>query len=555
MTESPATARRSRDWLAPALAALVFALLSLAMLPYPGLQDDEISFSALIYHPEQAWFSVAAFGTRIPVMIMSYSGTLKTWLYAGLFEIFEPSRWSVRAPMVLVGIGTLSLTWLWTRRVAGTRAAVFTVALLATDSIFILTNTLDWGPVAFQHLFLMGGLLAVQIWLADESKRGMLALGFFLWGFGLWDKALLIWPLIGMTVAVVCVYPRQLLARLRVVPLAIAVAAFLAGALPLIVYNIAQPGQTASDNTKLSINSIPGKVNELRRTIDGSVLFDSMVATIPGPVERVPKTVVERVSVWLKKTLGARHENWMLPALALAFACLILLLRTPLWRPPVFLLITMAVTWLQMAMNTGTGGAAHHVILLWPFPCVFVGMTLAGVTDRAPRSLNLATNAVVALIALGSLLNCNEYLADLAMNGALGGWTDASYRLAGAVSHYQTNWIGTVDWGYRNNLRMWYGNDLKLFTATDQTRKPSMTDDDRRAFLGEIASPNSVYIQHTEENQLYDNVNGQLRSAALALGYKEQVERIVHDNEGRPVFEIFRFVNTGTNSAPAQVRQ
>jgi hypothetical protein len=82
-----------------------------------------------------------------------------------------------------------------------------------------------------------------------------------------------------------------------------------------------------------------------------------------------------------------------------------------------------------------------------------------------------------------------------------------------------------------------------------------MTDDDRRAFLGEIASPNSVYIQHTEENQLYDNVNGQLRSAALALGYKEQVERIVHDNEGRPVFEIFRFVNTGTNSAPAQVRQ
>jgi hypothetical protein len=342
---------------------------------------------------------------------------------------------------------------------------------------------------------------------------------------------------------------------LRTVPLTIAAAAFLLGALPLIVYNIAQPGQTASENTKLSLSSIPGKVRELRRTLDGSVLFDAMVFTTPGPLERAPKTAVEHVSVWLKKELGTRQENWMLPAIALAIACLIFLLRTPLWRPPVFLLITMAVAWLQMAMNVGTGGAAHHVILLWPFPCVFVGMTLAGATTRAPRSVYVATNAVVALIALGSLLNCNEYLADLAMNGAVVGWTDASYRLAGAVSRYQNNWIGTVDWGYANGLRMWYGNDLKLFTATDQTRKPSMTDDDRRAFLAELALPNAVFIQHTDDYQMYDNVNVQLRNAALALGYTEQVERVVHDNEGRAIFEIFRFVNTGTNSAPAQVRR
>jgi hypothetical protein len=128
------------------------------------------------------------------------------------------------------------------------------------------------------------------------------------------------------------------------------------------------------------------------------------------------------------------------------------------------------------------------------------------------------------------------------MNGAVGGWTDASYRLAGAVSHYQTSWIGTVDWGYKNGLRMWYGNDLKMFSATDQTRKTSMSEDDRRAFLAELGSPGSVYIQHTDDKQMYDNVNVQLRDAALALGYAEQVERVVHDNQGRPVFEIFRFV-------------
>ena len=60
---------------------------------------------------------------------------------------------------------TIWLTWTWTRRVAGTRAAAFTVALLSTDAIFIVTNTFDWGPVAFQHVFLMGGLVAIHIWL------------------------------------------------------------------------------------------------------------------------------------------------------------------------------------------------------------------------------------------------------------------------------------------------------------------------------------------------------------------------------------------------------
>jgi hypothetical protein len=532
MTEIPATARRSRDWLAPALAALLFALLSLAVLPYPGLQDDEILFAPPIYQPLEALFSVPVFGARIPVMLMSYLGALKTWIYAGIFEFFEPSRWSVRAPMILVGIATLWITWLWTRRVAGTRAAAFTVALLATHSVFVLTNTFDWGPVAFQHLFLMGGLLAIQIWLTDESKKRMLALGFLLWGFGLWDKALLVWLLIGLAVAAVVVYPRQLLAHLRKVPLAIAATALLLGAVPLIVYNVAKPGATASENTKLSLGSVPGKIPVLRATLDGSILFTGMVSTTPGPLERVPKTALERVSVGLRRTFGKRYKNWMLPAMAGAALCLIFLLRTPLWRPPVFLLLAMTVAWLQMAMNAGTGGAAHHVILLWPFPCIFVGMCFAGVTAGVPRAGRLAMNVAVILIAAVGVLNCNEYLADLAIHGEVGAWTDASYRLAGAVSHYQNTWIGCVDWGYRNGLRMWYGKDLNLFSVSEKDPQ----------FRTQVSSPDFVYIQHTDDKQMYNNVNQQLRDAALALGYTERIERVVHDDEGRPVFEIFHFV-------------
>ena len=520
---------KPRVWLSPILACVAFAFLSVAILPYPGLQDDELLFSVPLYLPQGTMFSVRAFGGRVPLMLNGYLGAFKTWLYAGIFEFFEPSRWSVRAPMVLVGVMTIWLTWLWTRRAAGPRAAVFTVALLATDSVFIVTNTFDWGPVALQHALLMGGLVALQYWFEKDSRR-YLFLGFFLFGLGLWDKALMIWPLVGLSVATLCVHPKELRHHFRRVPLAMAVASLLLGALPLFTYNLIRHGATASANTKLSLSLIPDKLTELRSTLNGSVLLGPLVATSAGPLEQTPTTLLERGSVAIESALGAHPDNWMLPALALSIVCMIFLRS----RLLAFILIAMVVTWLQMAANTGTGGAAHHVILLWPFPCVFVGVALAGLPSRASYFVTAAVTALVAILVCGNLLNTNEYLADLIVKGAVNSWTDASYRLAGAVFPYRSSQIGTVDWGYIDNLRMMYGGNLKLTAMTDGRTDVSAL----------IATPDFIFIQHTDDQQIFDGVNDRLRSEARALGYSELVERVVHDNQARPVFEIFRFVKT-----------
>ena len=522
---------KSRPWIPPTFASLLFALLSLAVLPYPGIQDDEVLFTVPIYLRGGAFYSAKLFGKIIPLMLMGYLGTLKTWVYAAILEFATPSIWTARVPMVLCGMVTIWLTWEWTRRIAGTRAAAFTVALLSTDAIFILTNTFDWGPVAFQHVLLMSGLLAIQIWLQrEDGKQKWLALAFFLWGLGLWDKALMIWPLIGLSVAAAIVYPRQLLRHLRRAPIAIALISLLLGALPLVRYNIARRGETLSSNAKFSLSQLPHKTEELRETLDGSVLLDTMVSTTPGPIEQTPKTTLECLSVAAKRLLGEHPVRLMLPAIAMALACLIFLFWAQAWRIPVFILIVSAVTWFQMASNTGTGGGAHHVVLLWPFPCIFVGVTFAAVADRVPRLLSLSVAGLIVLIAGANLLNTNEYLANLILNGGIGGWTDASRRLAGAIYPYRAGHIGIVDWGYLNPLRMMYGGDLKLTVVSDV---PTV-----------IADPDFIFIQHTNDKQMFHGVNEQLSNAALTLGYTEQVSRVVHDDEGRPVFEIFRFVKS-----------
>src|SRR5215469_7278822 len=197
--------QKSEAWLAPLFSILIFGLAGLALIPYPGLQNDEVFFAGPLYLKGAAFYQIEAGALKIPLMVMSYTGALKTWIYAGLFQIFGPSEWSVRVPALIAGMGTIWLTWLWTRRVAGDRAAAIAALLLSTDAVFLMTNTFDWGPVALQHLLLMAGLVALQ------SKRT--ALAFFLWGLGLWDKALLIWPLIGLGVAAAIVYPGELMRR------------------------------------------------------------------------------------------------------------------------------------------------------------------------------------------------------------------------------------------------------------------------------------------------------------------------------------------------------
>jgi hypothetical protein len=206
------------------------------------------------------------------------------------------------------------------------------------------------------------------------------------------------------------------------------------------------------------------------------------------------------------------------------------------WRLMAFLLIVTVVAWVQMAFNRGTGGAAHHTILLWPFPVAFLGIAFAEACARLPRYGTPTLAVLVTFLAAENLLNTNEYLAELATRGGAGGWTDAIYRLAGSVEKSpDTNWYGLVDWGYLNALRLFHEGDLPLFVVADGQATE---------LKREIETPDCVFIQHTEDKQIFSGINDRLRQTAADLGYSERVQRVIHDRNGRPVFELFRFVKT-----------
>lgn len=522
--------RRLAAWLFPASLAVFFCLAGLAFIPLPGLQHDELFFSAPIFYPDTTFFRITIGTLKIPLMVISYTGALKTWLYAGLFQLFQPNVWSVRIPVLLMGAGTILLTWVWVRRIAGHWAAVIATALLATDTLFLLTDVFDWGPVAIQHLLLMAGLVAVQRSIAGESRTG-LALGFFIWGLGMWDKALHLWPLIGLAVACLVTYPRLMFRSLRRPETALACVAFLVGMLPLLVYNFARRGETATANAKISIADFPRKVAALRGTVNGLAMFGFIVPE-PAPNLRSPRNPLERASAAVSRRLGARRVNWMLPAWFAGLACFLAFLRTPCWRLLLFLAIATAVTWLQMALTVGAGYGAHHVILLWPLPPVFLGVAFAAVADRI-RPLGPAVAVVVTILIAGNLLTTNGYFSELALAGGTGGWTDAIYSLSDSIDERTAGWIGLVDWGYLNGLALLHQGRLHLFMVN-----PEAAPAETKRLVG---SPGVSFIQHTEDKQLLPGINDRFRAIALRQGFSERTERTIFDRNGRPVFEIFHF--------------
>ena len=158
-------------------------------------------------------------------MLMSYVGTLKSWIYTPIFQLFGTDVMSMRVPVLLAGAASIWLLYLLLRRIAGDRAALIGCALLAVDSMYLVTTCFDWGPVALQHLLVLGGML-LTLRFYQERQAGSLAGAFFLFGLALWDKAIAMWMLSGLGVGVILTFPRQFFATLPRRRLAIAVLAF-----------------------------------------------------------------------------------------------------------------------------------------------------------------------------------------------------------------------------------------------------------------------------------------------------------------------------------------
>jgi 4-amino-4-deoxy-L-arabinose transferase-like glycosyltransferase len=526
-------------------ACLFFFLAGRAFLPHLGVQNDEALFASAIYEPRAGAFMLQIGQAKIPIMLMSYLGALKSWVYIPIFGVFGTGVSALRDPVLLAGAASIWLFFLLLRRVAGERAALIGCSLLAVDSLYLLTTCFDWGPVALQHLLLLGGLLLL-IGFYQTGKDLALAGGFFLLGLAMWDKALAAWMLTGVAVAGILIFRRQIFGVITIRRLVIGALAFALGALPLIIYNVDENLVTLRANVaRPDVSGIPAEAGFLMDTVDSRAFFGWMVNEDgQAPVPHQPKGALQKASARISSLAGHPRHNLMLYAFALALL-LAPLARGDALRTILFALVAMAVAWAQMAVTANAAASVHHTILLWPFPEMVIAVSFAAASRRLGRAGAPSVAAVLMVLIISGALVTNEYYTLMLRNGGTINWTDAIFKLSDYMKGVPSSGIYCADWGILDSLRLLNRGKLPLNVGTDGIRKPELSPEDRDYLQRMISESSHVFIAHTKEYEFFEGANARLQKYAAEAGYEREMMAVIPDGWGRPVYQVFHFVGPG----------
>jgi hypothetical protein len=501
-------------------------------VPHLGVQNDEALFASPLFPPKDWFYQIRLFHSDIALLLLSYLGTLKTLLYKPIFRCCGISAASIRVPMIAAGALGIYLFYRLLDRVAGERAAWIGTVLLAADSLYLLTTCFDWGPVALQHLLIIGGML-LAVRFHQEGGRGALFGSFFLFGLAVWDKALAVWMLSGIFAAAIVVSARSIRPAINPRYVTLAVLGFCLGVSPFLIYNLTHGFGSFGENAGRDFSDIPGRSRLLVKTVNGQSMFSWLLeddSRTPHP--HAPATALERVSDGISTIARHPRHNLMLYGLILG------LLVTPLARGAslraiLFAAIALAVAWSLMVTTANAGGSVHHLILLWPLPAMLVGVAVDAASRRFGRG-GLAVAVVVTAVLAGSeLLVTNEYYAVMTRNGGTVQWTDAVYGLSSYLaSRPPAKVVACTDWGILDTLRLLNRGSLHLRWGAD---------DEGSTLADELAEGGTVFVGHPTGREVFPGNLEKLTERAAALGYRREVEAAIPDAFGRPTFEVFGF--------------
>lgn len=525
--------------MAPRLAlllCLVFFALGCVFLPYTGAQYDEVLFASQIYPPYIGEFSLDTPFGKLPLMVMTYVGSLKTWLMWPLLKFLGPSHAVMRLPMLAAATVSIFLFFLTMRRLVNPWIAVLTTALLATDLNYLLLSLYDWGPVALQHLLLSLALYG-GVRFAQAGQRRWLVMASFAAGLALWDKAIFIWVLGGFGAALLLVFPGPVLrlaARPRLV--APAAAAFLLGCAPLLYYNWVKPLKTFTADVEIGKEDYYMKISQ----VDSALAGDGMRGFLSRPeagTKPADLKLWERAALKLEWILRFPRRSFQAVLVVLSLLAVPILLLGQYRRLVLWLVLGLVLSCAMMFSTHRAGGGMHHSILLWPMFHWIVAIAAAELYRWRPR----ITAALLLAGAASNLIVADAMIANFARCGSMPAWSDAVRGLVRVAGNDRNRIIAATEWGIVEQIRYFSEGRIGYYPGSDgwlrELNSPAALAAARRA----IELETTLWIGHAEGSEIFPDTNEVLGRLAADMGYQKRLLQTVRDRHGRAVFELFDF--------------
>ncbi len=492
--------------------------LQLFFLPGPGIEEDEALFVGPFIEKAPALYEWHVRHFRIPAMTMDYIGALKSWLYWPVFRLWSPTVWSMRLPVCLLSVVTLLLFADLIRRVAGRRVALAAAVFLATDAVFVLINVFDMTVC----LLLLGTVAFLNLLQRFETsgKRRFLGAAFLIAGLALWYKAIFIFPLAAMLLALAVAHPGKLRRWLTLKSLALAAISFAIGAAPLIAFNWERRGATVQASGALPTVPASEKLVMLQHTLDGRAFEHYMFrSTFAEKIAMIGAPIGELVIRWYRESHFGPGSA-LLPALVLALLALPFLRGSAVFPALIFSWAAMASTYGAMFMFRDAGAGPHHTVLLYPAPHFIVAASAAAAAERYLTHKSSAAFLIFCILLVASngwLLS--QYARAARTNGFSAYWSDGVERLADVLVH-QNLPVALLDWGIHNGVQIHSQNSV--------------------AFANPAPRENVLYVTHCDGYVIDESRTSLFQAQLVASSLRIKANRVVADKKGHLVYCLFQ---------------
>ena len=541
----------------PFLLTALFLLVASRDLLLPGLYGDEVI--------QVAPALLQAFGARangvhnglpgsgipllprrtdFPLMTIEYLGSLKTALFIPIARLFGSSTTTIRLFTLAIAACALFATYRFTARAFSTGAAFVATLLLALDQSFILRTKVDWGPNALALACKMLALVAF-VWWWRCRHAALLAVGGVALGLGLYNKTDFAWVLLALAVATALVYPRALRRAATPGNVAAGFGGFVVGAAPFIIYNLRDPLASFRRGNPEGVRwygpdilrtAFEQRIQLLIDLLNGRSM-DGQLGIAAAAVRPFP--------------FGTPFAGAFAVALLVALAVALLPQRRIF--PPG---LVRGVRWLLLWMGTffacvvATPGASghHHVLNIYPFPQILVGVILAGGAAAIDRRggwrlpfASLGAGMILLVLVASNLALLDNTSRALQRTGGTGRWSDAIYDVADDLRDRPADVpIYALDWAIQWRLSTLLegrvsGIEAPWVALIDPAAAPGTA-----ARL--LANPRAEYIVALPGTVAFPTAWQTMQEYAIRRGYRLEILRTYRQRDGVPTLQRCRFV-------------
>jgi len=505
----------------PLLIILIYIILSIIKLDYPGFQYDELLFGNAALGDFDGTF-VHKRILNIPVLLMPYIGALKAYFYYAIFLVFNPSYLSVRLPMILLTSVSLWLIYKFISEASNFSTAVLSIIFLASEPNFISLTRTDVGPVAIGLFFRSAALLYFFKFAKNhDSNNLIIVLGSLLLGF--YDKLNFVWFINAFVLAAAVSYGGVFgniskLIQTGFAKIVIGVFSLIFGVFIVLAVSLAIKGELSFIPTQKHLAIV---LNNLLGLANGSVFYEYLFG----------------------KWSSSYALGWIVWTLIITGSILALRqAKSELKTFHFFNLLILILIFIQILL-TDKAISSWHVFMLQPMMAIVTASSLIFVIKTIFAKNEMRQKAILTVSALTifgtQFFTYLTYISNYEKPYDNIMWSKKIDELQ-TFTQINSNRFVSLDWGFHTQLLTLGGKPDKFYNLAFLLNEP-LTSDQKQRLQSDLMNPeaNCFFIMHSEETTLFKSARSRFFETAEQFGLQAELIK-TFDEAGRPLYEIYQ---------------